>query len=178
MSSGICSCSSEDQRTELHKAASRFRGMLAVKSLSITCAASPCARQGQGCFSFDELLGANRSLLKHICSNPLTAWSYKSKTCARRFFDGWVDQLKWSRLKPYHKFARMVEKHFDGILTAFCDKKVSLGYIESANLKAKNVIHRLTGYRDKDYILAQVISLYPLDGSLPALGGNLSIAMS
>jgi len=33
----------------------------------------------------------------------------------------------------------MVESHFDGIL-AYCDKKVSLGYIESTNLKAKNVI--------------------------------------
>jgi len=28
----------------------------------------------------------------------------------------------------------MLEKHLDGIL-AYCDKKVSLGYIESTNLK-------------------------------------------
>lgn len=65
-------------------------------------------------------------------------------------------QLKWSRLKPYHKFAKMVEEHLEGIL-AYCDNPVSLGYIESANLKARNVIRRAYGYRDKEYMRLKVI---------------------
>ncbi len=108
--------------------------------------------------ALNDLLGASRKLLKaHLLKESFNhLWSYKSKTCARRFFDGWVDQLKWSRLKPYHKFARMVEAHFDGIL-ACCDKRVSLGYIEATNLKAKNLIRRAYGYRDKEYMRLKII---------------------
>jgi len=141
---------------ELHKAAGRFRGVLAGKKFILL--ARQVHVRGKARAALNEILGANRNLLKaHLLKESFShLWSYKSKTCARRFFDGWVDQLKWSRLKPYHKFARMVEKHFDGIL-AFCDKKVSLGYIESTNLKAKNVIRRAYGYRDKDYMRLKII---------------------
>jgi Transposase and inactivated derivatives len=73
-----------------------------------------------------------------------------------KFFHHWVEQLKWSRLKPFHKFADMIENHLDGILN-YCDKKVSLGFIESANLKARNVIRMAYGYRDKAYMKLKII---------------------
>lgn len=69
---------------------------------------------------------------------------------------GWVAQLKWSRLTPYQRFAQMLEKHLDGIL-AYCDKKISLGFIESANLKARNAIRMAYGYRDKEYMKLKII---------------------
>jgi len=50
----------------------------------------------------------------------------------------------------------MVEKHLDGILS-YCDKKVSLGYIESTNLKARNIIRRAYGFRDKQYMKLKII---------------------
>jgi transposase len=31
---------------------------------------------------------------------------------ARRFFERWKSALRWQRLKPYEKFARMVEEHW------------------------------------------------------------------
>lgn len=58
----------------------------------------------------------------------------------------------------------MVDRHWDGIL-AFCDKKVSLGYIESANLKARNVIRRAYGYHDKEYMK---LKFSPMDRLLEA----------
>ncbi len=78
--------------------------------------------------------------------------------------------LKWSRLTPYHKFARMVEKHLDGIL-AYCDKPVSLGYIEGTNLKARNIIRRdfllrINSYRT--YLLSiQSINYFLFFSSIP-----------
>jgi hypothetical protein len=30
---------------------------------------------------------------------------------ARRFFENWRSGLKWQRLKPYEKFATMIERH-------------------------------------------------------------------
>lgn len=114
--------------------------------------------RGKAREALNDVLGASRKLFKaHLLKESFDQlWSYRSKTWARKFFQGWVDQLKWSRLKPYHKFARMVETHFDGIL-ASCDKKVSLGYIEATNLKAKNLIRRAYGYRDRTYMKLKII---------------------
>ena len=81
--------------------------------------------------------------------------SRTSKTWARKFFERWVEQLTWSRLEPYQKFARMVETHLDGIL-AYCDKHVPLGYIEGI-IKAKNIIRRAYGYRDKESMKLKII---------------------
>jgi transposase len=67
-----------------------------------------------------------------------------------------VSQLKWSRLKPYFRFARMVEEHLDGIL-AYCDKPISLGYLEATNLKVRNLIRRAYGYRDEEYMKLKII---------------------
>jgi len=144
------------RQAELGKAAGRFRGLLAGKKFVLLSRKANV--RGKAREALNDLLGASRKLLKaHLLKESFAhLWSYKSRTCARRFFNRWVAQLKWSRLKSYQKFAKMVEKHFDGIL-AYCDKKVSLGYIESTNLKAKNVIRRAYGYRDKDYMKLKVI---------------------
>ena len=144
------------RRAELGKAAGRFKGLLAGKKFILLSRRAHV--RGKAREALNDLLGASRKLLKaHLLKESFNhLWSYKSKTCARRFFDGWVGQLKWSRLKPYRKFARMVEAHFDGIL-ACCDKRVSLGYIEATNLKAKNLIRRAYGYRDKEYMRLKII---------------------
>jgi len=38
-------------------------------------------------------------------------WDYKTTRGARAFFEQWKDSLKWKRLKPYVKFAELVERH-------------------------------------------------------------------
>ena len=42
-------------------------------------------------------------------------WSYQREGWARRFFENWKTSLKWQRLKPYEKFAEMIDRHWDGI---------------------------------------------------------------
>jgi transposase len=81
------------------------------------------------------------SLLKEIFGQ---LWSYRYKGSALKFWQNWKEQLKWSRLKPYKKFAKIIDKHLDGIL-AYCDKKVPLGYIEGTSLKPRNIIRRAYG---------------------------------
>ena len=146
------------RRAELANAAGRFRGLLAGKKFILLSRQAHV--RGKAREALNDLLGASRKLLKaHLLKDSFNhLWTYKSKTCARRFFNAWVAQLKWSRLKPYHKFARMVESHFDGIL-ACCDKRVSLGYIEATNLKAKNLIRRAYGYRDDEYMRLKIIQV-------------------
>lgn len=122
--------------------------------------------RGRAREALNMLLSVSRRLFKaHLLKESFGhLWSYRSKTWAKKFWNGWKDSLKWSRLKPYQQFARMIDKHLDGIL-AYCDHKVSLGFIEATNLKARNIIRRAYGYRDEQYMKLKIIQ-----ASSPSLG--------
>ena len=52
----------------------------------------------------------------------------------------------------------MIDNHIDGIL-GYIECPVSLGFIEATNLKARNIIRRAYGYRDKEYMQLKIIQL-------------------
>jgi transposase len=141
---------------EIRKAGKWMKGRLSGKKFILLSRQAHV--RGNARAELNNALRANKRLFKsHLMKETFAhLWSYASKTWARKFFRGWVDQLKWSRLKPMHKFARMVEKHLDGIL-AYCDNKVPLGFVEAANAKARNVIRRAYGYRDNAYLDLKII---------------------
>ena len=144
------------RKQEFKRAGKSLKGLLCGKKFLLLSRLAHV--RGKAREALTQLLGANRRLFKaHLLKESFGhLWSYRSKTWARKFFAQWVEQLKWSRLAPYQKFARMVEKHLDGIL-AYCDKPVSLGYLEGTNLKARNIIRRAYGYRDKEYMKLKII---------------------
>jgi len=144
------------RKAELGRALGRFKKTLSGKKFVLM--ARRVRVRGRAREALDAVLAASPRLAKaHVLKESFVhLWDYTYKGCALRFWEDWKAQLKWSRLKSYRRFVKMVERHWDGIL-AFCDKKVSLGYIESSNLKARNVIRRAYGYRDKDYMKLKVI---------------------
>jgi transposase len=144
------------RQQELSRAKGRFKGLLTGKKFILLSRQAHV--RGKAREALNDLLVFSKKLMKaHLLKESFGhLWSFKSKTWARKFFEGWVKDLRWSRLKPYHKFVKMVDRHLDGIL-AFCDKKVPLGYIEATNLKAKNIIRRAYGYRDKEYMKLKII---------------------
>jgi transposase len=144
------------RKAELRKSLGRFKKSLAGKKFILLARKSRV--RGHAREALEDILAASPRLKKaHLLKESLGhLWDYTYKGCALRFWEEWKAQLKWSRLKPYHKFVRMVERHLHGILS-YCDKKVSLGYIESSNLKARNVIRRAYGYRDEDYMKLKII---------------------
>jgi transposase len=80
-------------------------------------------------------------------------WSYQTEGWARRFFDHWKESLKWQRLKPYEKFAAMIERHWDGIAAySRPENKVSLGFVEGLNNKIRVIQRRAYGLRDEEYL--------------------------
>ena len=87
----------------------------------------------QGRKSPKLLLAANKRLdTAYLLKEPFgQLWDYKSEACARYLLENWRANLKWQRLKPYWKFAEMIERHWDGI-NAYCraENKVSLGFVE------------------------------------------------
>lgn len=144
------------RKAELRKALGRFKKTLSGKKFVLL--ARKARIRGTARKALEAILAASPRLAKaHLLKESFGhLWDYTYRGCALRSWEEWKAQLKWSRLKPYRQFVRLVERHLDGIL-AFCDKKVSLGYIESRNLKARNVIRRAYGYRDKEYMKLKII---------------------
>jgi transposase len=144
------------RKQEFKRAGKSLKGLLCGKKFLLLSRYAHV--RGRAREALTQLLRANRRLFKaHLLKESFGhLWAYRSKTWARKFFAHWVEQLKWSRLEPYQKFARMVERHLEGIL-GYCDKRVSLGYIEGSNLKARNIIRRAYGYRDKEYMKLKII---------------------
>jgi len=86
-------------------------------------------------------------------------WSYQTEGWARRFFDNWKDSLRWQRLKPYEKFALMIERHWDGLAAySRLENKVSLGFVEGLNNKIRVIQRRAYGLRDEEYLRLKILT--------------------
>ena len=92
-------------------------------------------------------------------------WDYRSEGWARRFFEHWKVALRWQRLEPFEKFAKMIERHWDGI-AAWCvqDIELPMGFVEGLNNKIRVFQRRAYGLRDSEYLRqkTRTCSLPPL----------------
>jgi transposase len=79
-------------------------------------------------------------------------WNYTYEGAMLRYLQRWIDQLRWQRLKPMEKLARLLLDHLQGILN-YCRVKVPLGVIEAVNGNLKALLRRGRGYRDMNYLL-------------------------
>ena len=86
-------------------------------------------------------------------------WSYEREGWARRFFVNWRASLKWQRLPSYEKFAKMIDRHWDG-MAAYCkpENKVSLGFVEGLNNKIRVIQRRAYGLRDEEYLRLKILT--------------------
>ncbi len=107
------------------------------------------------------LLKANRRLnTAYILKEEFgKLWDYEREGWARRFFENWRESLKWQRLKPYEKFAEMIDRHWDGI-AAYCkpENKVALGFVEGFNNKIRVIQRRSYGLRNEEYLRLKVLT--------------------
>jgi transposase len=121
----------------------------------------------QGRRALQTLLRANKRLnTAYLLKESFgQLWSYEHEGWARRFFEQWRASLKWQRLKPYEKFADMIDRHWDGI-AAYCkqENKVSLGFVEGLNNKIRVIQRRAYGLRDEEYLRLKILTCM-----LPAL---------
>jgi transposase len=121
----------------------------------------------EGKKSLKTLLAANKRLnTAYVLKESFgQLWSYEREGWARRFFENWRSSLKWQRLKPYEKFATMIDRHWDGI-AAYCrpENKVSLGFVEGLNNKIRVIQRRAYGLRDEEYLRLKILTCM-----LPAL---------
>lgn len=86
-------------------------------------------------------------------------WDYQTEGWARKFFDNWKKSLRWQRLKPYEKFTKIIERHWDGIAAHVKkEDKVSLGLVEGLNNKIRVFQRRAYGLRDEEYLRLKVLT--------------------
>lgn len=86
-------------------------------------------------------------------------WGYQTDGWARRFFENWKESLKWQRLKPYEDFAKLIERHWDGIAAySKPENKVSLGFVEGLNNKIRVIQRRSYGLRDEEYLRLKILT--------------------
>ena len=115
----------------------------------------------EGRKSLKTLLAANKRLnTAYLLKESFgQLWDYEREGWARRFFENWRVSLKWQRLAPYEKFARMIDRHWDGI-AAYChpENKVSLGFVEGLNNKIRVIQRRAYGLRDEEYLRLKVLT--------------------
>jgi len=113
--------------------------------------------------SLKLLLKANKRISKAYLLKEAFGqlWDYQNPIWARKFFDNWKAQLKWSRLEPYQKFAAMIERHWDGVVS-YChpNRKVSLGFMEGLNNKIRVIQRRSYGIRDMKYLKLKVLTSF------------------
>jgi transposase len=102
----------------------------------------------------NTLFALNRRLLKaYLLKESLDQlWNYRYEGAMMRYLHGWIDQLRWQRLKPMEKLADMLINHLDGILN-YCRTKVPLGVVEAVNGNIKALLRRGRGYRNLTYLL-------------------------
>jgi len=115
----------------------------------------------EGRQSLQLLLKANKRLhTAYVLKESFgQLWDYQAEGWARRFFENWRDALKWQRLAPFEKFARMIDRHWDGI-AAYCkpENKVALGFVEGFNNKIRVLQRRAYGLRDEEYLRLKILT--------------------
>jgi transposase len=102
----------------------------------------------------NTLFALNRRILKaYLLKESLSQlWNYTYEGAMLRYLQSWINQLRWQRLKPMEKLARMLLDHLEGILN-YCRTKVPMGVIEAVNGNIKALLRRGRGYRDMNYLL-------------------------
>jgi transposase len=137
------------------------KGRTFIKGQKYALLSHPQNLKGPARKNLKLLLAANKRLnTAYLLKESFgQLWDYTSEAWARKFFENWRAQLKWQRLKPYEKFAEMIERHWDGI-AAYCqpENKVALGFVEGLNNKIRVIQRRAYGLHDEEYLRLKVLT--------------------
>ena len=149
------------RRSEYRRVAEKDKRF--IKGQRYTLLSHKANLDSTGKHSLQLLLKANKRLNKAYLLKESFGqlWDYNNPTWARKFFDNWKSQLRWSRLKPFVDFVALVERHWDGIIS-YCrpNHKVSLGFMEGLNNKIRVLQRRAFGIRDMKYLKLKVITSF------------------
>jgi transposase len=151
----------EVRRSEYRRLAGKDRAFIKGQRYTLLSSRENLSHDGRA--SLRKLLAANKRLsVAYLLKESFgQLWDYQTEGWARAFFDRWQEGLKWQRLAPYRKFAKMIGRHWDGI-ASYCrpENKVSLGLVEGLNNKTRVLQRRAYGYRDEEYLKLKIVAAF------------------
>ena len=102
----------------------------------------------------NALFALNRRVFKaYLLKESLERlWTYHYEAAMFRYFQSWLAQLRWQRLKAFQRLATMLIEHLDGIVN-HCRTPVRFGVVEAGNGNIKALIRRGRGYTNLRYLL-------------------------
>jgi transposase len=142
----------EVRRAEFFRKGGRMRGLVKGKRwLLLSRWTNLDSRKRQ---LLNDLFRINRRVMKaYLLKESLDRlWTYTYEGAALRYLNGWVSQLRWQRLAPFHKLADMLLGHLEGLLN-YCRIRVPFGVVEAVNGNIKALLRRGRGYKDLGYLL-------------------------
>jgi transposase len=149
------------RRREYHRLTGKDRAFIKGQRYTLLSHRENLSLDGRA--SLRKLLKANKRLnTAYLLKESFgQLWDYQTPGWARAFFERWKQSLRWQRLGPYQKFAAMIERHWDGIVS-YChpDNKFSLGMVEGLNHKIRVLQRRAYGYRDEDYLKLKIVAAF------------------
>ena len=96
----------------------------------------------------------------------MSLWGYESRTWAERAWRGWMAWAMRSRLEPVKKVARMIHRHWDGVINAVTTG-ITNAMAEGINTKIQWIKRQARGFRNPDrfrraiYFQLGGLDLYP-----------------
>ena len=104
-----------------------------------------------------EQVKANRTLYRAMLLRDdfMDLYTYKSETWAAKFLRNWINTAIRSRIEPIKRKARMIRKHFDGVV-AWVTWRLSNGRLEGMNNKIRLLSHRSFGLHSAEALISLV----------------------
>jgi len=93
-----------------------------------------------------------KETLKHL-------WSYRSRTWAAKALDQWCALARSLKQKSLTSFAKMLQRHRDGILN-HCHYPIHTGKLEGVNNKIKVIKRKAYGYHDLRYFTLKIYQAF------------------
>ena len=87
-------------------------------------------------------------------------WSWSDKETAEWHLKSWIEMAQSSGIAMLTKFAKTLEKHFEGILAYFDFDSLSTGPLEGTNNKIKTMQRKAYGYRDMEFFKLKIMALH------------------
>jgi len=105
----------------------------------------------------EEQVRANRPLYRAMLLRDdfMDLYTYQREGWAKRFLEGWLHRALRSRLEPVKRVARMIRRHFDGVV-GWASWKISNGRLEGMNNKIRLLSHRSFGLHSAEALVSLV----------------------
>ena len=147
------------RKSEYHRLQGEDRRFIKGQKYTLLTNRENLTQEGRD--SLALLFRANRRLNKAYLLKEQFGqlWDYTDPDDARSFFERWRSSLRWQRLPSFEKFAKMIDRHWDGI-ASYCDidNKVPLGYVEGFNNKIRALQRRAYGFQDEAYLRLKILT--------------------